>query len=289
MKNGKILLIVLFLGLFSLIYYEITHVYGTSANQIISLPKQDKNINAGIDKSDVRKTKFKKLIDIEGWAYINNIGADQQNVFIVLTSENNQYIYNTEKVFRGDLPSALNNQDNKIENAGFKGLIDTSDMVAGSYQIGFYIENGSRKEFSLSGISVVKNNSKIDFKENLSNKVDLILDKAKEKVQVNIEEVKKENGIFKVKGWGFLENGSPETSQTYIVLKRGESLFVFDTQLQIRKDVTANFGGKTDLDSSGFLAKIGEESIGKGKFQIGIYIKNGPLTGLHWSKESIGE
>lgn len=59
MKNGKILLIVLFLGLFSLIYYEITHVYGTSANQIISLPKQDKNINAGIDKSDVRKTKFK--------------------------------------------------------------------------------------------------------------------------------------------------------------------------------------------------------------------------------------
>lgn len=292
MKKGKIILAILFLCLLSLIGYEITHVYGVSNHHNISLPNSDTNISGGIDKTEVKSSKFKKLLAIEGWAYIDNIDAEQQNVFIVLLSETNRYVFDTEKVLRGDLPTALSDQNNKVENAGFNGLIDTSNIESGSYQIGYYIQNGDSKELSYSGISVTKeNNDKIEFKEILNNALNIKIDKATNEIQANIEEFKNENGIFKIKGWGYLENVSPEDSDIYIALKEKDSkkLFVFDTQFQIRKDVTAYFGGKSDLDKSGFTSKISKEIIGDGEFQLGIYIKNGPLAGLYWSEESIGE
>lgn len=291
MKKGKILLSFLSLCLFTLVFYEFTHVYGTSHVHNISLPQQDRNINSGIDKIELKKMKSKELIGIEGWAYINDLEADKQNVYTVLLSNGNQYVFDTKKVLRGDLPTALNDQVSKVENAGLKSLIDMSNVKSDSYQIGFYIENESKREFSLSGLSVIKNDEKIEFKENTNNKLDLQLSEVETNVRANIEEVKKENGIIKIKGWGFLEGLSPDASDIYVVLKGEESKksIVFDVQSQIRKDVTAYYSGKINLDKSGFLSRISKDNIGTEKYKIGIYIKNGTKAGLYWSKESIGE
>lgn len=291
MKKGKMLLILLFICLLSLVYYEFTHVYGTSAVYNIALPEQSGNINAGIDQAEVKKTKFKKLIEIDGWAYINDLQANQQKVYIVLFSKNKNYVYDTQEVLRSDLPAALNDQSNKVEYAGLKSLIDMSNVASGSYQIGFYIENGSRKELSSVGMSVIKDDSIVVFNEITNKKMDIKVNKEKGGIQANIEEVKKENGILKIKGWGFLEDSSSDSSAIYLVLKEEKSnqIIVFDTQMQIRKDVTAYYGNKEDLDKSGFIAKLRNEDLGVGKYNLGVFIKSGTSTGLYWSKESIGE
>ncbi|WP_379147302.1 hypothetical protein [Paenibacillus sp. sgz500992] len=293
MKKGKILLLILSLCFFTLVYYEFTHVYGTSNVQNIELPGESNNINSGIDKIDVKKMKFKKLLRIEGWAYINDLQADKQNAYIVLLSKNHRYVFDTEKVERGDLPAALNDQSNKVESSGLRSLINMSELAADTYDIAFYIENGSQKEFSLSvsGLNVIKSNASIELKEKTNNKLNLQLDEVKDKVQANIEEVKVENGIIKIKGWGFLEDVSPELSTIYVVLKEEESnkIIVYDTQTQIRKDVTAYYSKKLDLDKSGFISRINEDDLKNERYKIGLYIKNGAKAGFHWSKESIGE
>lgn len=244
MKKGKTLLIILMLGMLSLIYFEITHVFGSAKAYNVSLPDRDKDINAGIDNIGVRKIKFKELLNINGWAYINDIDATQQKVYITLVSSESQYIFDTEKVLRADLPDALNDKQNKIENAGLETLIDMSMVEKGSYRIGFYIENGSEKKLNLSSMSVNVENKKVEILEIMNNRTDLKLVQSTNEVKANIEEVRNGEGYVKIKGWAFLKGVSHESSEIYIVLKdqKNNQLTFFDSDSQIRKDVTAYFG-----------------------------------------------
>ncbi|RUT42871.1 hypothetical protein EJP82_21820 [Paenibacillus anaericanus] len=293
MKKNKIiirsLLSMLLVGLLLLISYEMIHIYGASNQYKFELPKYGSNINAGIDKSQVRKIKFRELIQLDGWAYINNYNADEQRKYIVLYSESNQYIFGTNKVIRNDLPAALNNTDDHLESAGFSSLIDMTNVKSGSYRIGYFIENKNQRELTLSNIIVNKIDNEITFKESMNKQQSTKIEKANENIKASIEEISNENGVIKIKGWGYLEGISSQGNEISIVLKGNNETLIYDTQSQIRHDVTKYFGGKVDLDHSGFVFKISRDDIKKGNYQIGIYIKNGQSRGLYWSKESIGE
>ncbi|MBY9077527.1 hypothetical protein [Paenibacillus sp. CGMCC 1.18879] len=291
MTKSKILLIILLMGLFGLIYHEATHVYGAAKSYSTILPDTEKKINAGIDNVLVKTIKHKNVVNIEGWAYINGVKADQQKAFFVLASHDKQYILQAEKVSRGDLPAALNDSSDGVENSGVKALINASNIADGSYQLGFYIENGSDKAYSLVGYSLIKAEGKLECKENVNQKVDFQLNNtATQEINANVESVSKEGETYKLKGWGFLEGKPSKDSQVYVVLKQKDSntVLFFDTQYQIRKDVVAYYKDN-DVEYSGFKAIISEEELKGKQYSIGVFIVNGSSTGIYWSKESIGE
>lgn len=279
----------LLIWLVILISYEATHVYGAARKVELDLPKFGTGIHAGIDHLELKTIKFKKVIKLDGWAYINRHNAETQSTYIVLYSQNNQYIFDSQKVIRNDLPAALNNDNDHVENAGLTSLIDMTRVKPGSYQIGFYIMNNDSNEFTLSNMSIIKSDSGIEFKESVNTKQNIQIQKANSKVQANLEEVSQNNGEIRLKGWIFIKGKSLEGAKVYIVLKNQDKRIIFDTEPQFRKDVTKYFGGVQDYDKSGFISNISEVDLGKGKYQIGVYIVNGDARGMYWSEESIGE
>ena len=69
----------------------------------------------------------------------------------------------------------------------------------------------------------------------------------------------------------------------YVVLKSETATYVFDTILQKRPDVTAAYvESGLNLDNSGFIARIPKESIQKGIYRLGIYIKKDQIETLQY-------
>lgn len=284
----KVVLSLLVMGLLSLITYEVLHIYGTASKYKERLPDIGRNIHAGIDQKNVRKIKFRHLIELEGWAYINNYNAESQTVYIVLLSEKEHYIFGTQKVLRNDLPSALNDPTNSVENAGFSTLIDMSNVEEGTYSIGYYIKNEDQEELSLSGTLVKNNNKEITFEDKMNQLQKLKIEESNTDITVNIEEIVIGEEETRVKGWGYLDNVSSKGSEIFILLQGENETLIYDTQSLIRKDVSNYFNGGNELDYSGFIFRIKNRDL-IGRYKVGIYITNEQLSGLFWSRESIGE
>ncbi|MNW34181.1 hypothetical protein D3C74_111520 [compost metagenome] len=285
----RFIFLFLILGTVILISYEMTHVYGAAKITKQDLPKIGTEIHAGIDHLELKKIKFRQLLKLDGWAYLNKNDAESQIAYIVLYSQHKQYVFNSERVIRNDLPTALNNDKDNVQNAGLTSLIDMTKVESGSYQIGFYIVNNNASAFTLSNMTVNKSDSVIDIKENINSKQNIEIKKTLGKVQANLEEISNNNGIIKLKGWIFIEGVTSDKTKIYIVLKNKEKIVVYDTQTQFRKDVTNYFGGTQDYDKSGFTSNISQDDLGEGIYQVGLYVDNGESSGLYWSEESIGE
>jgi hypothetical protein len=79
-----------------------------------------------------------------------------------------------------------------------------------------------------------------------------------------------------------------DSLKAYILLKKNDSVSVFSTNSNIRKDVTNAFKStRFDLDSSGFFVKIPVEKIEKRHYNIGLYIVRGNQTGMIYSHKYI--
>ncbi len=89
-------------------------------------------------------------------------------------------------------------------------------------------------------------------------------------------------------GWGFLEGMNSDSLNSYLLLKKNDSLSVFSMNVFIRKDITNAFKStRLNLDSSGFFVKIPVEKIEKGHYNIGLYIVRGNQIGRIYSDKYI--
>ncbi len=59
-----------------------------------------------------------------------------------------------------------------------------------------------------------------------------------------------------------------------LVLKSNDNTYLCPTQSCTRPDVTNYFKNKYKLDSSGYVVKILKSSVEKGKYKLGILIKD---------------
>ena len=104
------------------------------------------------------------------------------------------------------------------------------------------------------------------------------------------EPVEDETAIVDVAGWAFIQAYSTENSRIYLVLESSSSVYVFDTLVRMRPDVTQAFQELgLNLDSSGFTAKIRKEAIEDGLYRIGIYIKGNNVDSLRFTGRSLGK
>jgi hypothetical protein len=90
--------------------------------------------------------------------------------------------------------------------------------------------------------------------------------------------------ITELRGWAFIDGCGPNDAQTFIVLKSGGTCHVFDTQVELRPDVTSAYGDSNlGLDRSGFVCNVPSRKIGNGPYVIGIYIRNANTEALTYT------
>ena len=101
-----------------------------------------------------------------------------------------------------------------------------------------------------------------------------------------------DTATIQLDGWAFIEGHSSENSETFIVLKSHNRVYVFDTVDIRRGDVARNFG-RLDLEWSGFMAVIPSGKIKSGEYSVGLYIRGDNTEALEFTdwvlRKSAGE
>jgi len=83
-------------------------------------------------------------------------------------------------------------------------------------------------------------------------------------------------------GWAFIEDHGTENTETFIVLKSDERLYVFDTVDRRRTQIARKFD-RPDLEWSGFMAVIPLDKIRGGEYSVGLYIRGADTEALEFT------
>jgi hypothetical protein len=106
--------------------------------QEASLPVESNDIRFSIDP--VMKKKGKKLIEVVGWAFITGHSSERSNIYLVLKSDDNTYVFDTILQKRPDVTHAFEQLGLNLDNAGFLARIQKKDVKRGRYRLGIYID-----------------------------------------------------------------------------------------------------------------------------------------------------
>jgi ABC-type polysaccharide/polyol phosphate transport system ATPase subunit len=111
-----------------------------------SLPEKSDNIIFSFD--DIRETKDFYMIN--GWAFLKGFNSDLNNVYIVLKSGVEKFVYNTHTRMRPDVNEKFSDLGLDLSSSGFAALIPKSDFKRDAqFNIGVYVENQQTSVFSI--------------------------------------------------------------------------------------------------------------------------------------------
>lgn len=254
---------------------------GESSVQTINLPGESKNVHFCIDSLT---TDAQFALEINGWAFIKGKNTDNQGIFIVLHSEENDYVFNTMLRRRPALTKHFQAKyDQNLELAGFQAIIPIRLINNGEYRVGILVTKDDIKALSYSEEIVFKSRGQLcNALESTVDEIDLPRETGD--IVSDIEKIKDVGQTYKViSGWAFIEGVESEGSEIYLVLQSERRTYALKTNPKKREDVTAAHRDlNLNLDNSGFEAWINVwsrkgERIRSDDYRLGIYIKNGDL------------
>jgi hypothetical protein len=95
----------------------------------------------------------------------------------------------------------------------------------------------------------------------------------KGKVLFNIEKVQEAKNYVSLDGWAFIAGTSDSRGDSiFSTLENPSHFYISKTKMKARPDLTAHY--KTQLDDAGFYSVIFKDHVEKGKYQVGILIKD---------------
>jgi len=106
---------------------------GISMSHDISLPNGTNNIMWELTRTAVDIT----TIQLDGWAFIEDHGAENTETFIVLKSDERAYVFNTVDSRRAHVARKFDRPD--LEWSGFIAVIPLDKIRSGEYSVGLYI------------------------------------------------------------------------------------------------------------------------------------------------------
>lgn len=86
-----------------------------------------------------------EVLEIKGWGFIEGIDSKNSEIYVVIKSNNNIYVYDTQNIVRKDVTDYFKDMQLNLDNSGFNANILAKGIESGKYQIGIYIENGDKK------------------------------------------------------------------------------------------------------------------------------------------------
>ena len=96
----------------------------------------------------------------------------------------------------------------------------------------------------------------------------------------------KKDSLF-VSGWSILEKVESNNSNIFIVVFDSDSEYVFLTSKINRPDITKVENDSYDYNNSGFMLKADLNEIGKGTYQLGVFILNDKKEGFYITEKEI--
>jgi len=238
-----------------------------------SLPAETKNIIYNFDSLDEHHLQYLHLMGIYGWAFINGTDTSGSKISLVLTSDNNTYVFNSTATKRYDVATAFKTV--YTIHSGFLVMVPWHILEDGQYKIGLLIQGVNNEAFQYTDRIISKHRDAIIYC-NASERYEFPLPNETSNIiyAFDYADVSGQgaNKIFTITGWGYIKEESAPESAIYIVLKSQKKTYIYGSAIQKRPDVTGYF--KTlNFDDSGFHAEIPMEPIDKGTYKIGIYIR----------------
>ena len=248
----------------------------------VVLPLESKDIIFDIDGVVMLEAQWKNLFSVNGYAFFSGINVDQNQVYMVLKSEEAQYVFNSLKCYRGGLKDEAINTGLNLDYAGFHSDISLRRLRSGLYRIGVYLVNGEKKAMAFSKSYVYINNKhEVEYIESLAKEQDELFPSTTEIVKYTFDRIIEYGTLITYQGWAFVEGKDTRKPQIYLVFKLNEKNKIYNTSIMKRGDVTAHFAElNLNLDDSGFLATISKAEFSPGDYQIGIYIKGDGYEGF---------
>jgi hypothetical protein len=107
------------------------------------------------------------------------------------------------------------------------------------------------------------------------------------KIKVWIENFDLKKDSLFVSGWSILEKVESNNSNIFIVVFDSDSEYVFLTSKINRPDITKVENDSYDYNNSGFMLKADLNEIGKGTYQLGVFILNDKKEGFYITEKEI--
>ena len=222
------------------------------------------SVRFGIDKIMDQE----QFLSVRGFAFIENSRSDKgDSVFITLQSDQRWYIAPTFVELRPDVTSFFKLP--YLDEAGFNSVTFKSDVKRGVYRLGLVVKaaNGHTvyqptNESVKIGMEEYPTPEKISLLPSVDN------------MNASVEGILENPTYWLIKGWAFLPGQDSEGSEITLVLNRDGQNVAVNTNPVMRPDVTTYFKSKNNLEYSGFEVKLLKSKLAKGKYRIGILVKN---------------
>jgi len=256
----------------------------------LQLPVETTNMRYRID--DIF-TDGHSEVEIHGWAFVDGQDSQNRELYIVLKSAHQTYVFDTKVDL---IPQLIGDAEGLVSNAdysGFRILIPARKISNGEYIVGFYIRSYLRNRvieaLYYTDSVVIKSQDSVTTALRASKLVEVTLPEESGNMQFYIAQVsERKDGkqeFVEIRGWAFIEGQGTKDSRTYLILKSDNNTYVFYTIPTYTWGVAGQFGNyyDRDLDYSAFIARIPKDQLANGTYQIGIYIVKGDSEAFHYT------
>lgn len=212
---------------------------------------------------NIEKFTFQnQIINLQGWAFLNDVPKINDAIFIALSNDKNTYLLKTKSIERLDVSGHFKNDN--LKNAGFKASMITDEIENGVYNMSIGIQSGNEILFQSANKPVIEIMNEINpiiLKE---------LPKVTNSITYNLEESLIKSNKIILSGWGFMNEKSMKNTKISIILESDSLIYSLNTTIIPRPDVANHFGEKIDSENVGFKLNFEQQILKKGEYKIGI-------------------
>jgi hypothetical protein len=209
-----------------------------------------------------------KFIAAEGWGFIDSTFNNKgDSIFITLSSDTKTYIAATTLQPRPDV--TIHFSKPYLDDAGFKILAFFDSVPKGIYRLGIAVRDQQGRlvcqpDDNMVGVGVPK----------YTPPEKLVKLPPEGKIVHAFDFVSSDGSLVSISGWAVLDQQDADGCLITCLLKSKDNTYALETEMVERPDVTAAFKNRFKLDNAGFKAKVSKNMLPKGRYQIGILIKD---------------
>jgi len=140
------------------LFDRLEKIPGEAQLRQLQLPAETNDIRCYID--DI-STDSRTTVEITGWAFIEGMDSENNEVYIVLKSSSRTYILDTMVMIRIDITQYFEELGLNLDYSGFKVLIPARKIANGEYTVGIYIEKGDIDALQYTNKAITKSRDTI--------------------------------------------------------------------------------------------------------------------------------
>lgn len=250
----------------------------------------DYSIMFWADRSTINRIRWKDMLYVDGWAFVNHEYTENFYTNVLLRSypENNVYVFNAREFQEGtwnrirhDVVGVHGDAARSWAYRGFYANIPLHHLKDGVYEMGMHFRNvhTGQEIYRIRDVIEISDNTvtrlpSLPISEPPPNNNVLFISEAvyfSESTQLEVSDNHRafidfagvvEGGYIEIAGWSFVNSTNNANAERFVLLTADSGSYIFTTENVARYDVRAYFADSGDyLEHSGFTMRIPSESL----------------------------